>query len=66
MGITIFALVDTNSDPNLVNYPIPGKDGEYYTERLDVEHAMEFGQYEFLSACKSMGIVKDGLKNGLS
>ena len=48
------------------NYPIPGKDGEYYTERLDVEHAMEFGQYEFLSACKSMGIVKDGLKNGLS
>jgi len=26
MGITIFALVDTNSNPNLVNYPIPGND----------------------------------------
>lgn len=48
------------------NYPIPGKDGEYYTERLDVDNAMEFGQYEFLSACKAMGIVNDGLKNGLS
>ena len=44
-------------------YTIPGKDGEYYTERLDVDNAMEFGQYEFLSACKTMGIVNDGLKN---
>ena len=35
-------------------------------ERLDVENAVEFGQYEFLSACKTMGIVNDGLKNGLS
>ena len=43
------------------NYPIPGKDGEYYTERLDVDNAIEFGQYEFLEACKSMGIVKDGV-----
>ena len=39
-------------------YPIPGKDGEYYTERLDVDNAMEFGQYEFLSACKAMGITQ--------
>ena len=41
-------------------YPIPGKDGEYYTERLDVEHAVEFDRFEFLAACKTMGIVKDG------
>lgn len=26
MGIVVFALVDTNSNPNLVNYPIPGND----------------------------------------
>tara|TARA_S200000501_G_scaffold261625_1_gene245564 strand:- start:754 stop:1122 length:369 start_codon:yes stop_codon:yes gene_type:complete len=44
-------------------YPIPGKDGEYYTERLDIDNALEFGQYEFLSACKAMGIVNDGIKN---
>lgn len=45
------------------NYPIPGKEGEYYTEKLDVDNALEFGKYEFLSACKAMGIVNDGLKN---
>ena len=47
-------------------YPILGKDGEYYTERLDVDNAMEFGQFEFLKACKAMGIVKDGVTNGVS
>ena len=44
------------------SYPIFGKEGEYYTERLDIENAMDFGQYEFLSACKAMGIVNDSLK----
>ena len=42
-------------------YPIPGKEGEYYTERLDVESAMEFGQYDFLKACQTMGIVGNNL-----
>lgn len=61
-----FASVVKVDEGESKNYPIPGKDGEYYTERLDVENAMEFGQFEFLSACKTMGIVNDGLKNGLS
>ena len=39
-------------------YPIPGKDGEFYTEKLDVENAEKFGQYEFLDACKKMGITE--------
>ena len=39
-------------------YPIPGKDGEFYTEKLDVENAETFGQYEFLDACKKMGITE--------
>ena len=38
-------------------YPIPGKDGEFYTEKLDVENAQSYGQYEFLQACKDMGIT---------
>ena len=38
-------------------YPIPGKDGEFYTEKLDVENAKEYGQYEFMDACKDMGIT---------
>ena len=45
------------------NYPIPDKEGEFYTEKLDVENAKSYGQYEFLQACKDMGIIKD-LKDG--
>ena len=40
-------------------YPIPGKDGEFYTEKLDVENAETYGQYEFLDACKKMGITME-------
>jgi hypothetical protein len=40
-------------------YPVPGKPGEFYDTKLDVENAEVFGQYEFLDACKSMGIAKD-------
>jgi len=40
-------------------YPIPGKDGEFYTEKLDVENAKSYGQYEFLQACKDMGIAME-------
>ena len=35
----------------------PQYGGHEYT--LDLENAKEFGQYEFLDACKEMGIVKD-------
>ena len=41
------------------SYPVPGKDGEFYTEKLDMEGAIEYGQYEFLQACKDMGFAKD-------
>jgi len=40
-----------------LDYPIPGEDDKYYTEKLDVENAETFGQYEFLEACKKMGIT---------
>ena len=58
-----FASVVKVDEEDKEKYPVPGKDGEYYTERLDVDNAMEFGQYEFLKACKAMGIVNDGIKN---
>jgi hypothetical protein len=38
-------------------YPILDKDEEFYKEKLDVENAETFGQYEFLDACKKMGIT---------
>ena len=43
-------------------YPVLDKDGEFYTEKLDVENAQTFGQYEFLAACKLMGITTE-IKN---
>ena len=30
-----------------------------HTQRLDIENAQTFGQYEFVKACKSMGITRD-------
>jgi hypothetical protein len=30
-----------------------------YEQRLDVENAKAYGQYEFLKACKEMGITED-------
>ena len=40
-------------------YPVPDKEGEFYKEKLDVENAETFGQYEFLEACKKMGITME-------
>ena len=40
-------------------YPIPDKEGEFYTDKLDVENAESCGQYDFMDACKDMGITMD-------
>lgn len=54
-----YARVVEVSEEEQEQYPIPGKDGEFYTEKLDVENAKSYGQYEFLQACKDMGITVD-------
>ena len=56
-----FASVIEVGEDEKESYPIPNEEGKFYTEKLDVEHAMEFGQYEFMLACKAMGIVNKGL-----
>lgn len=41
---------------------IPEEERDKYDgheRRLDVENAEKFGQFEFMEACKSMGIIKD-------
>ena len=58
-----FASVVKIDESEKENYPILGKEGEYYSERLDVDHAVEFGQYEFLNACQTMGIVGNNLQS---
>ncbi len=41
LGLPIIALVDTNSDPALIDYPIPGNDDSIKSIRLIVETIME-------------------------
>jgi len=56
-----FASVVSVDEHEKESYPILDKEGKFYTEKLDVENAIEFGQYEFLQACKCMGIVGNNL-----
>ena len=42
-----------------MNFPIEGREGEYYETRLDVESAKEFTSGEFIGACKELGLVKE-------
>ena len=43
-----------------LKYPIPGKEGEYFTSRLDVENAKIYGQFEFKTALDELySIVKE-------
>ena len=35
-----------------------------YDKRLDVENAMVFDKYEFMEACKEMGVTRDIKPNG--
>jgi hypothetical protein len=41
------------------DYPVPDQDGKFYKDKLDVDNAKTYGQYEFLEACKDMGITVD-------
>ena len=46
--------------------PIPKEEAakyDNYDRRLDVENAMEFGQYEFIKACEEMGITRNMKQN---
>tara|TARA_R110000824_G_scaffold29941_2_gene99066 strand:- start:496 stop:954 length:459 start_codon:yes stop_codon:yes gene_type:complete len=54
-----YAKVVTVSEDETESYPILDKEGEFYTEKLDVENAETFGQYDFLKACKKMGITME-------
>lgn len=41
LGIPVFGLVDTNSDPTVLDYPIPGNDDAVKSIRIIVETVME-------------------------
>jgi hypothetical protein len=40
-------------------FPIPDKDGEYYTSMLDMENIRTFQKKDFEMACETLGIIKE-------
>ena len=46
-------------DEEQVEYPVPDQEGKFYKDRLDIDNAKTYGQYEFIKACKDMGITID-------
>jgi small subunit ribosomal protein S2 len=55
LGIPVFGLIDTNSDPDLIQYPIPGNDDAVksikFIAGLMVDSVVE-GRQEFLAGKK--------------
>ena len=51
------------SEEERKNYPVPGKDGEFFKSRLDIEDAERYDNNKFIEACSAMGIIKDGRIN---
>jgi len=40
-------------------FPVPGKEGEYYKSRLDMENIRTFTKDQFEMACETLGIIKN-------
>ena len=43
-------------------YPIPGKKGEFYKWRMDMETLVEFGEGDFLEALDFIGVFNKDLE----
>lgn len=41
------------------DFPVPGKEGEYYETRLATELAENYPSYDFRAVCKRVGIAKE-------
>jgi len=61
LGIPVFGLIDTNSDPDLIQYPIPGNDDAVksikFIAGLMVDSAIE-GRQEFLAGKKVQQVAQ--------
>lgn len=64
LGIPIIGLIDTNSDPDLINYPVPGNDDATKSIRIVASHIADGiieGRKKFLSYLSQEGV---GSKKG--
>ena len=52
-----FSPVVELTDEEKLKYPIPEKDGEYYSTRLATEHSETYSNHDFTGACRRAGAV---------
>lgn len=47
------------SEENKSNYPIPGRDGEFYESLLDIENASVYDKHDFKRACIELKMFEE-------
>ena len=63
-GWAVASIIDIPEDEQK-NYPIPNKDGEFYTSKLDIENCKRFEKNEFDKALIDMGVLSKDFKGSL-
>ena len=46
-------------------YPVPEKDGEFYTNKLDIDNTKKYQKNEFDKALIDMGVISEDFKGSL-
>lgn len=59
---TVAKVIDISEEEQKL-YPIPGRDGEYYSSRLAIDEALKFKKNKFYDACKELGGILTKHKN---
>jgi len=54
----VYAPIVDIAEKNSKNFPVPGKEGEYYTTRIATEVAEYYKPLEFENVCKRVGMAK--------
>ena len=57
--VWVYAPIVELSEEEKKDYPVPGKEGEYYETRVAVDVAERYDHKDFRSVCKRVGLAKD-------
>lgn len=59
----LFAPIIPLTENEKLNYPIPGKDGEYYQSRVAVEHAERYSKDDFRTAVNTLNMFIEAVES---
>jgi len=63
-GWSFAPIVDIPEDER-EKYPVPEKDGEFYTNKLDIDNTKKYQKNEFDKALIDMGVISEDFKGSL-